>query len=43
MPYPSEGIESAYKTNHIDDVRVSIDENNLRISTTFLKVYICKL
>lgn len=23
MPYPSEGLESAYKTNHIDDVRVS--------------------
>lgn len=22
MPYPSEGLESAYKTNHIDDVRV---------------------
>ncbi|XP_053602975.1 cyclin-G-associated kinase isoform X2 [Plodia interpunctella] len=21
MPYPSEGLESAYKTNHIDDVR----------------------
>lgn len=22
MPYPSEGLESAYKTNHIDDVKV---------------------
>jgi hypothetical protein len=22
MPYPSEGIESTYKTNHIDDVKV---------------------
>lgn len=25
MPYPSEGLESAYKTNHIDDVRVRVD------------------
>ncbi|XP_050313138.1 cyclin-G-associated kinase isoform X2 [Anthonomus grandis grandis] len=25
MPYPSEGIESAYKTNHIEDVRLFLD------------------
>ncbi|XP_063621140.1 cyclin-G-associated kinase [Cydia splendana] len=25
MPYPSEGLESAYKTNHIDDVRAFLE------------------
>ncbi|XP_049823586.1 cyclin-G-associated kinase isoform X2 [Aethina tumida] len=25
MPYPSEGLESAYKTNHIEDVRMFLD------------------
>lgn len=25
MPYPSEGLESAYKTNHIDDVKAYLD------------------
>ncbi|KOB74354.1 Uncharacterized protein OBRU01_07417 [Operophtera brumata] len=24
MPYPSEGLESAYKTNHIDDVKYTV-------------------
>ncbi|XP_044269812.1 cyclin-G-associated kinase [Tribolium madens] len=34
MPYPSEGIESAYKTNHIEDVRVFLDSRhpNLKYS-----------
>lgn len=25
MPFPSEGIESAYRTNHIDDVTVFLE------------------
>ncbi|XP_017777100.1 PREDICTED: cyclin-G-associated kinase [Nicrophorus vespilloides] len=25
MPYPSEGIESAYRTNHVDDVKVFLE------------------
>lgn len=34
MPYPSEGIESAYRTNHIDDVRLFLDSRfpNLKYS-----------
>ncbi|XP_077285727.1 cyclin-G-associated kinase [Arctopsyche grandis] len=28
MPYPSEGIESAYKTNHIDDVRAFLESRH---------------
>ncbi|CAH1122615.1 unnamed protein product [Ceutorhynchus assimilis] len=28
MPYPSEGLESAYKTNHIDDVRLFLDSRH---------------
>lgn len=25
MPFPSEGLESTYRTNHIDDVRAFLD------------------
>lgn len=34
MPYPSEGIESAYKTNHVEDVKVFLDSRhpNMRYS-----------
>jgi cyclin G-associated kinase len=34
MPFPSEGIESAYKTNHIEDVRLFLDSRhpNLKYS-----------
>ncbi|KAM3962866.1 cyclin-G-associated kinase isoform 2-T2 [Aphomia sociella] len=28
MPYPSEGLESAYKTNHIDDVRAFLESRH---------------
>ncbi|CAB3243967.1 unnamed protein product [Arctia plantaginis] len=28
MPYPSEGLESAYKTNHIDDVRAYLESRH---------------
>ncbi|XP_066260785.1 cyclin-G-associated kinase [Euwallacea similis] len=28
MPYPSEGLESAYKTNHIEDVRLFLDSRH---------------
>ncbi|CAH0555449.1 unnamed protein product [Brassicogethes aeneus] len=28
MPYPSEGFESAYKTNHIEDVRLFLDSRH---------------
>lgn len=28
MPYPSEGIESAYRTNHIEDVRLYLDSRH---------------
>ncbi|GBP28989.1 Cyclin-G-associated kinase [Eumeta japonica] len=28
MPYPSEGIESAYKTNHIEDVRAFLESRH---------------
>ncbi|KRT79243.1 protein kinase [Oryctes borbonicus] len=28
MPYPSEGIESAYRTNHIEDVRLFLDSRH---------------
>lgn len=28
MPYPSEGLESAYKTNHIDDVKAFLESRH---------------
>ncbi|KAK5644950.1 hypothetical protein RI129_006250 [Pyrocoelia pectoralis] len=28
MPFPSEGLESAYRTNHIEDVRVFLDSRH---------------
>ncbi|XP_019762219.1 cyclin-G-associated kinase isoform X1 [Dendroctonus ponderosae] len=28
MPYPSEGLESAYKSNHIEDVRLFLDSRH---------------
>ncbi|XP_028159920.1 cyclin-G-associated kinase-like [Ostrinia furnacalis] len=28
MPYPSEGLESAYKTNHIDDVKAYLESRH---------------
>ncbi|XP_075970292.1 cyclin-G-associated kinase isoform X2 [Anticarsia gemmatalis] len=28
MPYPSEGLESAYKTNHVDDVRAFLESRH---------------
>lgn len=28
MPYPSEGIESAYKTNHLEDVKLFLDSHH---------------
>uniref|UniRef100_A0AAG5CTP3 Cyclin-G-associated kinase n=1 Tax=Anopheles atroparvus TaxID=41427 RepID=A0AAG5CTP3_ANOAO len=36
MPSPSEGLESAYRTNHIDDVKVFLDS---RYQPTKLSVY----
>lgn len=36
MPCPSEGIESAYKTNHIEDVKMFIDQ---RFQVSKLSVY----
>lgn len=28
MPYPSEGLESTYKTNYIEDVRLFLDSRH---------------
>lgn len=28
MPYPSEGIETAYKTNHLEDVKLFLDSRH---------------
>lgn len=28
MPYPSEGIESAYRTNHVEDVKLFLDSRH---------------
>jgi cyclin G-associated kinase len=36
MPSPSEGIESAYKTNHIEDIKMFIDQ---RFQASKLSVY----